>query len=58
MSKINLNYFLYGAIVVTDLAWVCIGVLVLLIYIIGIGAVGLPYDNRIFLVLFPLPWGH
>jgi len=57
MVKINLTYFLYGAIVFTDLAWASIGALLLteFLYMPDI-AMGPLYVHRILLVLLPLPW--
>lgn len=56
MTKLNLSYSLYGAIVIASLAWILIGLLLMQIYIYNTGMVGPPYGNRIFLILIPLPW--
>jgi hypothetical protein len=60
MSKINLTYFFYGAIVFTALAWVFIGVLLLLAFVNIydheiVGHYNLFYDKRILLALLPWP---
>lgn len=56
MTKLNLSYSLYGAIVIASSAWILIGLLLTLIYIYNTGMICPPYGNRIFLILIPLPW--